>query len=379
MNWELIFSLPNLSLHKALGNENIAIVPNDDSRITEIASKNNTTKHFVEGFGDQFKREASPSFLIIPGSSPDFLRDTDTLVGFRNIIALSSIIKGYEHSLQRNFLTDTLYSDYFDFYPISVSRDGKGFITNSPSVRGYDDAQDFKGQTSPALANSGHVTANPDIQLFSLLEKAWKKRYIKRKLTEWYSRKLFRSLEMAYQATTLPFKNHSTIYDFGSSACLWVSAFEILSHPRVGTANLRSVLDLLGGYKWENNVIKRKAYKIDYRGNSSRYNLIQKLYKELYDTRNDFLHGNPVRSNRLHPFRQKHVPAITRFAPLIYKVALLSFLNPYQDKRKKKNWQREYMAKLINEQGLSEAILVSKKLKKKDNKTNLAETKKPRG
>ena len=106
-------------------------------------------------------------------------------------------------------------------------------------------------------------------------------------------------------------------------------------------------------------------YKIEYRGNNSKYNLIQKLYQELYDTRNDFLHGNPVRANRLHPFRQQHVPAITRFAPLIYKVALLSFLGQYKDGRKKKNWEREYIAKLMNEKRLSEAILVSKKLKKK--------------
>ena len=366
MNWELIFSLPNLGLHNAIGNENIAIVPNDDSRITEMASKNNATKHFVEGFGDQFKREVFPSFLIISSSSPNFLRDIDTLVGFRNIIALSSIIKGYEHSLKSNFVAYTLYSDYFDFYPISISKDGNGFITSSPSVLGYDDeAQNFLGQTSPALANSGHVTANPDIQLYGLLEKAWNRRYIKRKLNEWQSRKLFRSLEMAYQATTLPCKNHSTIYDFGSSACLWVSAFEILSHPRVGNANLLTVLNLLGGYEWENKVIKKKVYQIEYRGNRSKYNLVQKLYKELYDTRNDFLHGNPVRPNRLHPFRQKHVPAITRFAPLIYKVALLSFLEQYKDGRKNKNWQREYMAKLMNENRLSEAIIVSKKLKKK--------------
>lgn len=284
MNWELIFSIPNLGIHNAIGNENIAIVPNDDPRIMEIASKNNVTKHFIEGFEDQFRRKVSSSFLIIPSRAPNSLRDIDTIVGFRNIIALSSIIKGYEHSLKSNFVAYTLYSDHFDLYPISVSKDEKGFITSSPSVLGYDDdAQNFIGQTSPALANPGHVTANPDVQLYGLLEKVWNRRYVKRKLNEWQSRKLFRSLEMAYQATTLPFKNHSTIYDFGASACLWVSAFEIMSHPRTGKANLLSVLNLLSGYKWENKVIKRKVYKIEYRGNSSKYNLIQKLYKELYD------------------------------------------------------------------------------------------------
>ncbi len=357
MNWELIFSLPSLGLHNAIGNENIAIVPNNDSRITKITSKDNVAKHFIEGFKDQFKRDVSPSFLIIPNDAPNFLRDIETIVGFRNIIALSSIIKGYEHQLRKNFVAYTLYSDYFDFYPISISKDGKGFITSSPAVLGYDyEAQNFLGQSSPALANPGHVTAKPDVDIYGLLEKAWNRRYIKRKLNEWQSRKLFRSLEMAYQASTLPFKNHSTIYDFGSSACLWVSALEILSHPRIGNANLLSVLNLLGGYEWEHKVIKRKVYKIVYGGISSKYNLIQKLYKELYDTRNVFLHGNPVRLNRLHPFRHQHIPAITIFAPLIYKVALLSFLGHNKDGRKKNNWQRKYRAKLM-----SDAVLVSKK------------------
>jgi len=182
MNWELIFSLPNLGLRNAIGNENIAIAPSGDSRITEITSKNNVAKHFIEGFEDQFKREVSPSFLIIPIGAPNFLRDIDTIVGFRNIIALSSIIKGYEHSLKSNFVAYTLYSDYFDFYPISISKDGKGFITSSPSVLGYDDeVKNFLGQSSPALANPGHVTANPDAQLYPSLEKVWNRRYLKRK------------------------------------------------------------------------------------------------------------------------------------------------------------------------------------------------------
>ena len=70
-------------------------------------------------------------------------------------------------------------------------------------------------------------------------------------------------------------------------------------------------------------------------------NFSQKLYKELYDTRNAFLHGNPVTANRLKPFGKKNAQVITRFAPLLYKVALLNYLIQFKDKRIKPNWQEE--------------------------------------
>ena len=174
--------------------------------------------------------------------------------------------------------------------------------------------------------------------------------------------RLFSDLEMAYQATTMPFKNHSTIYDFGSSACLWVSAFEVLSHPKTGKADLNTVLDLLGKYQWNDKKVKRKSYKVKYRGRELSVNIVQKLYKELYDTRNDFLHGNPVKPSRLYPFKNRKVPPITRFAPLIYKVGLLALLGNFKPKSKNDNWQKEYISKLINERRLSEAILKSKGL-----------------
>lgn len=358
-SWEIIFLLSNLGLREAIGNDDIAIVPNGDQRVVEIVSTSSVAKSLVENFQDQFGRAVSPVLLLIRGEAPDFMREIDTLVGFRNIFALSSIIKGHEHRLTSTFVACPLYSDYFDFYPITISRNNDGFITHSPSVFGFDDkAQDFKGQTSPGLAISG-IAARSDDHLFALLEKVWRRRFISRRLGEWQTRVLFRSLEMAYQATAMPFKNHSTMYDFGTSASLWVSAFEILSHPRKGKADLLSVLNLLGKYDWADKRVKKKAYKIKYRNAPYKVNLVQVLYKQLYDTRNDFLHGNPVTSRRLHPFRNKKAPFITRFAPLIYKVALLSFLGQFKNRPRKLDRQNAYMSKLFHEDGLCEAILKS--------------------
>ena len=360
-NWEIIFLLPNFGLRESFGNDKIAIVPDDDSRVVDIVSSSNLAKSLVNSFEDQFRRKMRPALLLIRNNSPAKMREIETIVGFRNIFAISSIIKGHEHSLTSTFVAYTLYSDYFDFYPISISRKNDGFITSSPSILGFDDeARKFRGQTSPSLANPDHINAEPDKLLFPLLEKAWKRRFVSRRLAEWQTTALFRSLEMAYQATTMPFKNHSTIYDFGSSASLWVSAFEILSHPKTGKADLKTVLDLLGKYQWNDKKVKRKSYKIKYRGQELSVNIVQKLYKELYDTRNDFLHGNPVKPSRLYPFKNRKVHPITRFAPLVYKVGLLSFLDNFKPKSKKDNWQKEYISKLINERGLSEAILKSK-------------------
>ncbi len=361
--WEILFALPDLSLRESIGDEYIAIVPHDDLRIIEITNQSSYAKAIVENFEDQFGRKNYPSLLIINDTAPQHLRDTEAIVGFRNIVALSTIIKGHEHSLTSTFVAFPLYSDFFDFYPITIAKDDDGFLTQSPSILGFDDEREkFTGQTSPGLAGPGHVRADPVGQLFDQLQKVWQRRYLKKKVNEWSTRTLFRSLEMAYQASSMPFKNHSTIYDFGSSASLWVSAFEILSHPRSGKADLHSVLKLLGKYEWNDKKVKKKAYKIRYRGNDYRVNLVQKLYKELYDTRNDFLHGNPVRKNRLFPFKNIKSQPITRFAPLIYKVALISFLVQFKTKRRIKRIERlkEYGRKLMIERKLAEAILKSK-------------------
>ena len=364
--WVIIFVLPDLNLKESIGNENIAIVPHDDPRIIEITKNSSYAKALVGNFKDQFGRKASPSLLIISDKAPDHLRDIDAIVGFRNIVALFNIIKGHEHSLTSTFVAFPLYSDYFDFYPITITKDDDGFLTQSPSLLGYDDERKkFTGQTSPGLAGPGHVRAETGGDLFDQLHKVWERRYLRKRYSEWSTRVLFRSLEMAYQATTMPFKNHSTIYDYGASASLWVSAFEILSHPQKGSANLLTVLGLMGKYDWLHKDLRRRSYVANYRGKKMQVNLSQKLYKELYDTRNAFLHGNPVKANRLKPFGKKNAQIITRFAPLLYKVALLNYLTQFKDKRIKPNWQKEYIQRSFNERNLSEGLLKAKHPDKK--------------
>jgi len=361
--WEIIFILPNLPLKKSFGNDKIAIVPYNDSRVVESVSSNKIEKYLVNNFENQFGKRMYPALLLICSNAPTKIQGIEAIIDFKNIFAISAIIKGYEYRLLTSTNTSVnpypLYSDYFDFYPISSSEDNDCFIINSPSTHGiYDEIQNFHGQTSPRLTISDFMGTEPDDQIFSLLEKAWKRHFVGKSLQQ--TRRLFRSLEIAYWAVRMPPNILSKEYDFGTSASLWVSAFEILSHPQRGKVNLCTVLKLLGKYDWINKKVKRKAYKLNYRGQQCRVNLVQKLYKELYDTRNDFLHGNPIRDSRLYPFKNRKVRPITQFAPLIYKVALLSYLKQDKPESEKSDCQNEYITKLNNERELSEAILKSK-------------------
>lgn len=360
--WTIFFVLPDIRVRDPIGNDRISIAPYDDPRVKESVSSSPYARALAENFRDQFGRAVIPSFLIVADNIPERVRNVDAIVAFRNIFALSAITRGHEHSLVNKFVAYPLYSDSFDLYPITLSKDNDGFLTRSPSVLGFDDEyKKFRGQTNPSLAGQASVTTETDTGLFNLLLKPWEKRFLRGESRDWSTTALFRSLEMAYQASTLPFKNHSTIYDYGSSASLWVSALEILSHPRKGKADLLSVLNLMGKFNWNDKTVRKRVYKVSHRQRDYRVNLPQRLYKELYDTRNEFLHGNRITTNRLHPFRRKDVPAITRFAPLLYKVALLCYLERYKDKRKRKDWRKSYISELLCVDRLSEAILKSVK------------------
>lgn len=68
--WSIFFVLPNLGLRNQVGNENIAIVPHNDSRVIKITSSNPLAKSLIESFEDQFRRKAYPSVLIVNRNAP---------------------------------------------------------------------------------------------------------------------------------------------------------------------------------------------------------------------------------------------------------------------------------------------------------------------
>ena len=164
-----------------------------------------------------------------------------------------------------------------------------------------------------------------DEPLLTALLDRWRRRYAGRS-PQWPDRALFRSLNMANQASQLPAGVDTTFYDVGRLIALWVSAFEILAHPGRGKSNLWAVYDLLEKVEWKYRLTALRLYKA-YEANrksNGRRTLACRLYGEIYRARNDFLHGNPVGRNRLIVKPAKR--SLFQYAAPLYRMALTGFL-----------------------------------------------------
>ena len=131
---------------------------------------------------------------------------------------------------------------------------------------------------------------------------------------------------MANQASRLPAGIDTTFYDVGRSIALWVSAFEILAHPGTGKSGLGPVYDLLENVAWEfprSRHRRYKAYQMG-KGTTPRRPLSCWIYGEMYRTRNDFLHGNPVSQNQL--IVKSSNRNLFQYAAPLYRLALTEFL-----------------------------------------------------
>jgi hypothetical protein len=354
--WEFVFLLPNISIEDSVGNDNIAICSPNDPRVEDLIQLHSNIHYLVTGFTDQFNRKITPSVLIRKSESHSKYI-LDSLIDFRNIYAICCVISGWQNLLNRDdgqlMPSNVLYSDYFDIYPIVPSSMDDYLTIISPAARGLDTASEFAGQISPSIVAQ---VCNPhyDDALFKALSKEWMKRHILRQYSNWDLISLFRSLQIAYQALSMADSNFSTIYDYGSNLSLWVSAFEILAHPKNRWGNLQSVLHLLDN-SFLLKELRRRIYTVDFHKKSHRVNLVQKLYCQIYDARNSYIHGNPVKTKDVTPWGKTNRHPFYVFAPLIFKVALIS--------RTDISYYLDDSDKVFNQMATERALLRSKSKK----------------
>lgn len=323
--WRIDYIIPNFEINETFENDHFAIASIDDSRVQEVMTKNNNASIFIKSFRDQFHNEIKPSLFLSKTALPNYIKSIEAIVGFRNILAISKIIRSHEITLFKNRNELPPFSEHFDFYDYSFSKDQNEILVDTPGVGGLVfSVNQFAGQTTPGLAKY-HVELYPekDILQDSLMQ-IWGRRYENNKLGEWKTKTIFRALEMAYLASRMPNENLTTIFDIGSKIALWVSAFEILAHPYRANVNLITVINLIESYDWFSSKLKQKRYKIRYQGSEHRVTLPSKIYKQLYDSRNIFLHGNTATLSRLKVFRKKDNALLVSVAPLIFKIALFS-------------------------------------------------------
>jgi hypothetical protein len=216
------------------------------------------------------------------------------------------------------------YPDTFSLYPWALDKNYEYLMSYTPSGMSMHVVERFRGQSSPEISMMSLQTGGVDKPLMLALLKRWQILY-SGKGVKWRDRALFRSLNMANQASRTPGGTDTTYYDEGRSIALWISAFEILAHPVNANANLQVVCDLLEKAKWENALLTARRYKT-YAGrrNAPRRILASSIYAKLYKVRNDFLHGNRVTPARLR-LKKTGYP-LDHYAACLYRMALTSVL-----------------------------------------------------
>lgn len=325
-DWDFGYLMPQISFREAIQNEFLALVPFTDERLIELADSCEGVRVLVRGLTDAFGRECQPSALLIRKNAPSSI-DFTAVVDFRNAIAVSSLIDGMSLQLSGRNAGYPQWSDYFDFYSYASSNDGGNLIGQSLALTGLERTSDFAGQAAPHLPPSSSIHPDVDQVILDAILVQWDRKYLNKR-SDRSTRVLFRSLQVASNAARLPGTGTRipTIHDLGLSVATWVSAFEVLSHPATGNANLKTVLDCLEHASWMSPKLQARRYRSNYRGAPRQINFSQRIYTELYQARNDFLHGNRVSFKSLFPFKNDSLPSLPACSILVYRAALAGFL-----------------------------------------------------
>lgn len=324
-DWTPAAILPNLEGEKAIEGDVIAIVPCDDARVECFGAAHPKFKDFVSRFTDAFGVELRPLVLIVHNDVIPKVADVQALSSFRDLAAMCTVPYGRAMaSIYPNGGHRLSYANSFLLYPWMLGRDNEFLVANTPALNGGHVVDEFRGQSSPEIPEKD--LKDIDRPLFKALYRCWKRHYLGKRKT-WSDRALFRSLNMATNAAQLPGGIDTTLYDLGRITGLWVSAFEILAHPRTAKSGLQTVYPLLESVKHLNPRLSRKLYVAHVGGKKPwpRRPLTCWLYGELYKARNEFLHGNPVSPKTLSPRALQQ--SLFWFAPGLYRLALTGFLD----------------------------------------------------
>ena len=324
-NWIPVFTLPNVFVKEPIEVEYVALVSPDDERCRQIGKTNKNFLKFLRSFTDAFKRKIIPSVLLIRDDAPKWVMSMEAIGGFRDAVSISAVVHNRTISILYNNPRSNQYSSFFEFYAWNLSKDFNLLVTDNPALMGMDTLEDFKGQSTAGLPTSKWEGLDTDETLLKALLGEWPRRFSQSPAT-WRSRALFRSLNMAHAAAEIPALVDLTAQSLGRSVALWVSAFEILTHPRDGDAGLREVYRVLENVDWRTescNELVHDCY-LGRSGKTRRGNLACWIYGELNHARNDYLHGNELAEDRLVVKASER--NLFQFAPSLYRLLLTGYL-----------------------------------------------------
>lgn len=236
--WRPAAILPNLFARKAVEGEVIALAPSVDPRVRAFSSAHPKFEVLLSRFTDAFHVQLDPVVLIVRDDVLPKVARVEPLASFRDLVALCVIPHCRSLAAVYRNPHRISYSNSFSFYPWMLGTDNEHLVASTPAMTALHVVEEFHGQSSPELPVM--QLSEVDEPLFEALLRRWKRHYLGKR-QRWQDRALFRSLT---QAAKLPASIDTTLYDLGRMAALWVSAFEVLAHPRTANSGLKSVYPL---------------------------------------------------------------------------------------------------------------------------------------
>ena len=336
--WALIFVLPTLRLgdhqlspHElTLGLEGIAIVSASDPRVEAVTTWSGAAKTFLDSFHDGNGTKIAPSVLIV---RQDWLaamkRNVEPVIAFRNAVAACCVLLARAGKLGGGWL-GAAWSDTFDYHEAQLRIDGSKFDSWTPALNSI--GFNLNGLSlTPDLRMPRNDLGPIDDHLATRLGRAWTLRYRRKRQLQATSR-VFRSLEACYEATSLSFRNYSSLQEVGLTAVDWAIAVEVLASPSIRNVNKWDCIDLIGdGWFTQEPVIARTKYRVAMprkAGQPLRFrslNLPQWLFLQLHTARSKFVHGDHVTEKLLLPFGPG-APPLPALASTVYRIALVQYL-----------------------------------------------------
>lgn len=356
--WQLAFVLPNLLLgHRddsrsqlILGLDGMAIVPASDPRVIEITDWSDAAHRFLNSFHDGNGKAIIPAVLIIRDDwHKVMMKQVEPVISFRNAVAIASILR-VRASWPDGGWAGASWSETFDYHPAVLRLDGSKFDSWTPALNSIGFQLD-KLSLIPDLRVPRVDPRVIDDRLADRLGHVWHLRY-RRKREMRKTAKVFRSLEAAYEALSVGFKNYSSLTEVGLDAVHWTTAIEVLASPPDRNVQKWDCARLIGqSQAYSDPKLRRRKYWIKgRRGRRYTMTLAEKIFLHLYDARSKFVHGDKVSTRLLLPFGEG-APPLLSLASTIYRTALTAFLD--------KHWPTEYwldIAEMDYEDHLLKAI-----------------------
>lgn len=319
-------ALPGVHLRSSIEAGRVAIAPLDDPRVAELCAESKNLKKFLGRFTDAFGQKLEPAVIIVRTDVPETMMTREAIAGLRDAAALSMVIHNRSFGLRYGQMHRPSYSNSFSIYPWFIDNADEHLTIYTPAMLGVHNVSEFKGQSAPEVPVADVNDMDFDLPLLSELLMRWETRF-STKRPSYSDRVLFRSLNMANQASLIPGGGDATFYDYGRVIALWISSFEILAHPDGSKVGYQQVFEMLGRAGWTSRKLMARRWTIYDRKKKRkvRCSLPVWLCDHLYGARNDFLHGNEVSVRTLMIKRSES--SLFQVAAPLYRMLLTDFLD----------------------------------------------------